>query len=306
MPIECRPITDRAEWLDWRKSFVTASQVPALFGAHPYLSALKLYLEKSGVEFEERDNPVFRRGRILEPAVGAAVAEARPDWKVEPARAFFCDTEARIGATPDFLISGDPRGRGVLQAKTADPAIWARDWSAGAEIPFWIVLQALTEALLTDAAFAAVAVLRVDPYEMPCSILEVPRHAESEARILAAVRRFWDDVAQGIEPAPDYGKDATLIKLLAPREAVPETTVDLSGNNELPELLAERALLKAHITAAKTRCEEIEAQIKFTMRDAAVATGVDGWRITFKTGMVQGYSVPTREQRVLRIWDKRQ
>jgi predicted phage-related endonuclease len=305
MTIERRPITDRAEWLAWRKSFVTASQVPALFGAHPYLTALRLYLEKSGVEFEEQDSPVMRRGRILEPAVGAAVAEARPDWQIEPARAFFCDTVERIAATPDFLIGGDPRGLGVLQAKTADPSVYARDWAGGTEVPFWITLQALTEAMLTDAAFAVVAVLSVDPYGLPCSIHEIQRHPEAEAKILAAVLRFWGDVERGTEPEPDYGKDAALIKILAPRESVPEKICDLRGNNELPDLLAERALLKARQASDKARCETIETQIKFLMRDAAVATGVDGWRITYKTGTVQGYAVPTREQRTLRISEHR-
>ncbi len=300
MTIERRPITDRAEWLEWRKSFVTASQVPALFGAHPYLTALRLYLEKSGVDFEDKDSPVMRRGRILEPAVGAAVAEARPDWQIEPARAFFCDPAERIAATPDFLIGGDPRGLGVLQAKTADPAVYARDWSGGSEVPFWITLQALTEAMLTNAAFAVVAVLSVDPYGLPCSIHEIERHPEAEAKILAAVLRFWGDVDRGIEPEPDYGRDAALIKILAPRETVPEKVVDLRGNNELPELLTERALLKARQASDKERCEAIETQIKFLMRDAAVAT-IDGWSITYKTGTVQGYAVPTREQRTLRI-----
>jgi predicted phage-related endonuclease len=305
MTIERRPITDRAEWLEWRKDFVTASQVPALFGAHPYLTALRLYMEKSGVEFEEKDSPVLRRGRILEPAVGAAVAEARPDWQIEPARAFYCDPGPRIAATPDFLIGGNTRGLGVLQAKTADPAVYARDWSGGAEVPFWITLQALTEAMLTDAAFAVVAVLSVDPYGLPCSIHEIERHPEAEAKILSAVYRFWLDVEAGVEPQPDYGKDAALIKLLAPREATPEEIVDLRGNNELPELLAERALLKARQNSDKERCEAIETQLKFLMRDAAVATGVDGWRITYRTGTVQGYAVPTREQRVLRIREQR-
>jgi predicted phage-related endonuclease len=305
MTVERRPITDRAEWLEWRKFFVTASDVPTLFGCHPYRTALRVYMEKSGVEFEQKDSPVMRRGRILEPAVGAAVAEARPDWQIEPARAFFCDASVRIAATPDFLIGGDPRGVGVLQAKTADPAVYARDWSGGAEVPFWIQLQALTEAMLTDAAFCVVAVLSVDPYGLPCSIHEIARHPEAEAKILSAVYRFWLDVEAGVEPQPDYGRDAALIKLLAPREATPEQIIDLRGSNELPELLSERALRKARQASDRDRCEAIETQIKFLMRDAAVATGVEGWRITYKTGTVQGYSVPTREQRVLRIKEQR-
>jgi predicted phage-related endonuclease len=305
MTVERRQIVDRAEWLEWRKSFVTASQMGALFGCHPHLSALKLYLEKSGIEFQDKDTGPMRRGRILEPAVGAAVAEARPNWRIEAPKAFFCDPDTKIAATPDFLVLDDIRGQGVLQAKSADPSVYIREWAGGTEIPFWIVLQALTECMLTNAVFAVVAVLSVDPYGLPCSILELERHPEAEARIVAAVSRFWDDVEKGIEPAADYGKDSALIKILAPREAVPEKTIDLSGNNELPELLAERALLKARMNSDKERCEQIESQIKFTMRDAAIVTGLNGWRITYKTGTVQGYTVPTREQRVLRIQDKR-
>jgi predicted phage-related endonuclease len=305
MTIERRKIVDRAEWLKWRKDFVTASQVPALFGCHPYLSALKLYLEKSGIEFEDKDSPVMRRGRWLEPAVGLAVADMCPNWQLAPAGEFFCDPETSIGATPDFFIHGDPRGLGVLQAKTATPDVYAREWADGSEIPFWVTLQALTETMLTGAHFAAIAVLNVNPYDMTCAVQEIARHPAAEAKIRAAVLRFWDDVVHGREPAPDYGRDAALLKILAPRESASDKTIDLSGNNELPELLAERESLRARMKADKERCEMIEAQIKFTMRDAAVVTGLDGWRITFKTSSVQGYSVPTREQRVLRIQDRR-
>jgi hypothetical protein len=33
---------------------------------------------------------------------------------------------------------------------------------------------------------------------------------------------------------------------------------------------------------AHDRIEEIDAQIKYEMKDAAVATGIDGWRVTYK------------------------
>jgi predicted phage-related endonuclease len=303
--IERRTITSRSEWLEWRKPFVTASQVPALFGAHPYLTALKLYMEKSGVEFPEQDNPVMRRGRLLEPAVGLAAAEERPEWKIRPAKEFFCDNERRIAATPDFFIEGDPRGLGVLQAKSAAPSVYQRDWNAGTEVPFWITLQALTEMLLTDAAFGAVAVLCVDPFDLTCSIHELTRHSAAEAKIIAAVKQFWDDVEHGREPEPDYGKDAALISILAPRESSPDKTIDLSSHNELPAMLAERALLHARMHMDEARCKEIETELKFIMRDAAIVTGLPDWKITWKTGIRKGYTVETKELRTLRIYDRR-
>jgi predicted phage-related endonuclease len=243
---------------------------------------------------------------LLEPAVGLAVAEDRPDWTITPARTFLCDTERRIAATPDFWIEGDPRGIGVLQTKTAAPSVFARDWHAGAEVPFWIVLQLTTEMMLADATFGAVAVLCVDPFDLICSITEVTRHSGAEQRIYSAVRKFWDDVQAGREPEPDYGKDAALLNILAPRETSPEKTIDLSGNNQLPEMLAERQLLHARMKQDQTRCEEIETELKFLMRDAAVVTGLPDWKITWKTGRRKGYVVEEKELRTLRIYDRRQ
>lgn len=303
--IERRQITSREEWLRWRRPFVTASQVPALFGAHPYLTALKLYMEKSGVEFENKDSPVMRRGRWMEPAVALAVAEERPEWEITKATEFVYDDTFMISCTPDFYISDSSRGRGILQAKTSAPREYEREWNGGKEIPFWITLQALTEMMLTGAAFGAVAVLCVDPYAPDCTIHPIERHPAAEARIIKAVEQFWDDVRHGREPAPDYGKDAALISILAPRESSPDKAIDLSGNNELPEMLAERELLHARMRSAEARCKEIETELKFLMRDAAVVTGLPDWKITWKTGIRQGYTVPTKELRTLRIYDRR-
>jgi predicted phage-related endonuclease len=304
MTIERKPITDRNEWLAWRRQDVTASVVGALFGAHPYTTALHIYAEKRGVEFPDQDNKVMRRGRWLEPAVAKAVEELRPDWKLEAPNVYLRDPDIRLGCTPDFYIHDPVRGLGVLQCKTVAPSVYARDWHNGSEIPFWIVLQTLTECMLADAAFGAVAALLVDAHAMDCAILEVPRHADSELKILVAVRNFWQQVIIGIEPDPDFGRDADVIKLLTPRER-PGKQVDFSGHNELPAMLDERADLMAVIKDADDRRSEIEAQIKYLMGDAEFANGLPDWRITYKTQKRAGYTVPPKEPRVLLIKDQR-
>lgn len=301
MTIERRKIENRQEWLQWRRSFVTASQVPALFGCHPYMTALRLYMEKSGVEFPNEETPVMRRGRLLESAVGQAVRDERPDWLIIKGETFYCDTVSRIGATPDFLVENGDGSTAVLQCKTCAPSVWNRDWNDGKEVPFWIVLQALTEAMMVDTNFAVIACMRVDPNDLACSIHELQRHAGSEAKIINAVRQFWDDVEHGREPAPDYGKDAELIKLLVPRERNKDATIDLSGNNELPALLEERESLRLRQKQDDERAKAIETQIKFTMGDAAIATGLPGWNISFRTTQFAGYTVAEQERRTLRI-----
>jgi predicted phage-related endonuclease len=302
--IERIPITGREQWLGLRKNDVTASVVAALFGAHPYTSALKLYLMHSGIEFDEADNRVFRRGRLMEPAVALAVAEERADWRVEKANSYYRDPDLQLGATPDFLIHGDPRGLGVLQTKTAAPHIYQRDWEGGATVPFWIQLQALTEAMLTQAAFAVVAVLQVDAFDLALSIVEVPRHPAAEQRIIEAVDRFWADVAAGHEPAPDYGKDAELLKMIAPRE-VADKSIDLSGDNELPALLDQREEIMTAMKGYEARKDEIETMLKFKMRDASAAL-IPRWSITWKTTHRAEYVMKAKDIRTLRIHHKGQ
>jgi len=303
--IERRPITNRNEWLEWRRQDVTASNVAALFGnVHPYCTALRLYAEKRGTEFSDQDNKVMRRGRWLEPAVAKAVEELRPEWKLEAPNVYLRDPDSRLGCTPDFYIHDPERGLGVLQCKTVAPSVYARDWLGGSEIPFWIVLQTLTECMLADASFGAVAALLVDAHNMDCVILEVPRHADSELKILVAVRNFWRNVADGIEPDPDFARDAEVVKLLTPRET-PGKQIDFSGHNELPAMLAERAELLKTMGAAEDRCDEIETEVKHLMGDAELANGLPDWRITYKTQKRAGYTVPPKEPRVLLIKDKR-
>ncbi len=303
MNVERIPITDRAQWLALRSQDCTASTIAALFGCHPYETALGLYIAKSGFEVSEPDNAVLRRGRLLEGAVALAVEEQRPDWRIEKATEYFRDPAARIGATPDFFVHGDPRGLGIIQAKTVAPSVFKRQWTDTGP-PFWIALQAATEMMLTGATWGAVAALVVDPFRLDCHIYEVPRHEGVEKRIRAAVAKFWSDVEAGREPEPDYGADAELIAAMYPAET-PAKTIDLTGDNYAATLLAERAEIKARMKVDETRCREVEAEIKHKLADAEIATIGGDWRVSFRVQHRKAYSVAASSSRVLRITDSR-
>lgn len=303
--IERRQITAKAEWLEWRKDDITASAIGALLCRHPYTTALKLHLEKRGVNFATPDNRVTRRGRWLEPAVRKAVSEERPGWVLEQADVYLRDGDLRLGATPDFFIhSRDTGALGVLQAKTTVPAELEKYWDGGKEIPGWIAWQTRTEMMLADAAFGAVAVLVVDPFDMDVHIIEIPRDTHAEDAIAGAVRKFWHDVERGIQPAADYGRDSDAIRALAGHERSGKQC-DLSGDNQLRELLEQRAALKARAKAFEARCTEIENELMHKLGDAERGVGLDGWHITFKSADRAGYTVPPKTVRTLRITDRR-
>lgn len=293
----------RAAWLALRKQDVTASAIGGLFSCHPYTSPMQLYAEKTGLGAEPDGGAMLEWRLMLESAVAVAVAKQRPEWRIIKATDYLRDPDLRIGATPDFYIEGDPRGLGVLQAKTIAPSAYKKHWPDG-DPPFWIKLQNATEMMLEhEAEFGAVAGLVIDPWKVECPITEIPRHEGVEARIRDAVRKFWDDVAAGREPSPDYAKDAELIARMYP-EAKPLKTVDLTGNNMLPTILPERARLKADASRIEARIKEIDAEIRFAMGDAEAAA-LPGFAITLKTQNRKGYEVAPTSFRALRITDNR-
>ncbi len=295
--VERIQIESREQWLAARKQDVTASVVGALFGLHPYETALGLFVEKSGVAMPEIDSSVLRRGRLLEGAVAQAVAEEKPNWKITKATEYLRDPAARIGATPDFWIDGDPRGLGVLQAKTVAPSVFKKSWTEESP-PFWVVLQNATEMMLADASWGAIAALVVDGWHFDLHIYEVPRNAAAEKKIRETVTQFWSDVWHNREPKTDYERDGSLLSLLYPRE-VASTIIDLTGDNMMPELLEERERLSGVIKESEKRKETIDTEIKFKIGDAEAAR-VSGWRLTWKEQHRKEHIIAAKSFRVLR------
>lgn len=304
MTVERISIPSREEWLALRKRDVTASAVAATLGLHPYISRLALFKEKSGLELPETRNAMLEWRLLLEPVVAEAVARQRPGWRIVKATEYLRDPDARIGATPDFYIEGDPRGLGILQAKTAAPASFRKEWTDDSP-PFWIALQNATEMMLEPrAAFGAVACLLIDPWDCQCPIYEIPRHAGVEAKVRSAVAEFWEAVEWGDEPSPDYTMDAALLAALTPA-SVPLKSIDLSSDNRLPGLLAERANIIAQERDLTARRAEIDTEIKDKMRDAEIAS-LDGFTIKFRNEPRKEHLVRASNPRVLRITDHRE
>lgn len=306
MAIERHAITSREQWLDLRRRDITASVIGALAGAHPYVSARKLYLAHSGLDFPEEENDAMRRGRIMEPAVAAAVSEQRTDWSLQKNEHYYRDPAIRLGATPDYLIHGDPRGLGVLQIKTTEATVYARDWNGGSKIPLYIELQTLVECMLTEAVFGEVAVMVTPSRKLSVTILPVPRLAGAERKIIAKVEQFWADVAAGREPDLDYGKDAELIKLITPRDPVAGVAVDFTGDNETPVLLAQREEIMARLNEYQARKDAIDAELKFKMRDGDHSIGLDDWNIKYRTVHYKEKLMPARDTPTLNVQRKKE
>jgi len=287
---EVREIESTGAWLDWRRSDITASRLPALFGLHPYLSLPQLADIIRGTTgtgtTSVPDSPAMRRGRILEPAVAAALAEERPELPpLVKATTYHRVPEWRLGCTPDYWCGDD----GLVQCKTVSPQQW-QAWHG--KIPTGYVIQTLCEMMVTGRAWGLLAVLEVSP-SYPLHVVEVPRHAAAERRILDAVAAWWAafDAGEIAGTAPSVELEAELDD---------GSFVDLSKDNALPAILDERQSLKATTSEAEKRLKELDYEIKNRMGRASRGW-LPGWDISFATQHRRETVLAARDIRVLRV-----
>lgn len=307
MTIEIIRPADRTAWLAARRHDVTASQAACLLGVHPYTTAYGLWAIKSGrIEDDEADNPVLRRGRLLEPVAIELLREERPDWDViyDRSNTYWRDTEARIGATPDaFATRPDVFGFGIVQVKTASDFAYERNWldqdTGDVNLPLWIAVQAIVEASLAGSAWAAVALMVVGR-GLDLKVIDVPINERLMHRLKREVREFWRMVDEGREPPIDWKRDGAMVADVW-RDSLPERR-DLSDDLQLNVMIGNYLDAKATATSAGKVVDELRPQILHALGAAEVAVTRE-WDITARTSVREatgpfGQPIKTR---VLRI-----
>jgi len=282
---EAWQITSRGEWLERRRAAVNSSQMGALLGVHPYLSPEQLVGQMRG-ESVRGDTPSMRRGRVLEPAVAAALQEEHPEWPpLVKSDSYYWLPEHRIGATPDYLWGED----GLIECKTCAPHVWDQ-WHG--RVPLAYLIQLLTALMCTGRERGIVAVM-VCAGQFPVHEFAVERHRQAERKIIDAVGAFWDAYDAGL-PAPPQSADDI--------EALLDdgSYRDLSARDDIREMLEERRELKSRMSAEAQRLGEIEYMIKNTLGPASTAY-LPGWSISFRHYHRAEYTTPAKDIRVLRI-----
>ncbi len=311
MPIQTINVGSRADWLALRAKDVTASVAGSLFGVHPYVSAFSLFALKTEMTKEDvEESPPMQRGRLLEPVAVQLLKEQRPNWKIKhnagAGQVYMRDPDLRIGCTPDVFVIDENGRRGNIQIKTVEPFIFKNKWQGGSskgeiEIPDWIVIQAIVEAKLTGAAFACVAPLTVG-HGLAMPLLEIPLHEGIWDKFKTRTSDFWRRVEAGEAPPPDYAIDGALIAAMNAKADGPP--IDLSGDNRLMEILAQREVLKAREkngSDAEKERKQLDAEIIHKMGAASVANLGNGVVVTAAVTDRKGHVVQASKFRTVRV-----
>ena len=219
--IEC---SDRAEWLEKRKAFLTASDVAAANGDSPFKTPTELWEEKTGLGKAKdiSSSPAVMRGVEREPEIRAAFEKAHSEFKLSyhPVRLY---TNGIFAATLDGELTSVIDGaRGVLEIKSvgikgkADLAKWDADLP-----PVHYLEQTLVQMHVTGAAFCylvAEFTYEGNPEfqgDLPDRwtkeyfySLKTPGIAEASEVTISGAAKFFSDYVQTKTPPPTVMNDS--------------------------------------------------------------------------------------------------
>lgn len=270
--------TDRDRWLQLRRSGIGASEIAAVLGESPWMSATQLYAEKIGEHQREAEDPEWMYwGNQLEGSivVGYQHRTGRP---VTRSNLLIRSTECPwLLCTLDGL-TGEPGSEPSwpLEIKNIG-GHKAAEWENGTPRPYYLQLQ--QQMLVTQTERATIAAL-IGGQRLIWE--DVYRDETEIRRIKLASRIFWEEcVGKGICPKPDSSDSASrALHSLYRKRPHPDAHVKFSG--AISELDEELCRIKDEQKPLKVRRQEIENIIKATLGKASFGVLPSGATYSWK------------------------
>lgn len=177
-----------------RAENVTASEVGALLGPHPYTTPELIWDRLcSPFALERVQTEAMENGSFMEAAI-LRLAEKRLNLRARQNSRTYVHKTVRLCATPDAFVLGQPPG--LIEIKLSGrPEIWPR----GGPIPEHYEWQVRAQLACSGRYTAAVCVF----LGAGLRTYLIERDPAEEDRMLAAVDAFWrNHVVTGIRPDP--------------------------------------------------------------------------------------------------------
>ena len=251
-----------------------------------HTTGYRLYHVKAGLLPADNldDNERVQAGVFMEPAI-AEWAKAKWNWNIRNVKRYI-QIESGLGCSRDYeaVEAGFP----TVQIKSVDGLIFRDQWIVDGEDivgpPLDIVLQVQQEIAATDADHGWI-VACVSGNRLLRG--RIARHEPTIERIKAAARRFWIGVEAGEKPNgfEDYG---TISALYA--SGVKDKMIDLTSDNEAPELCAAYLKAKAALDNQETLVDTIKAKITAKLGEATKAV---------TQGYTMGWPAVHREEKMI-------
>lgn len=259
-------MSDRKEWLEWRRSGIGASDAPVVCGKAPWGSRLELWLDKKGRLPERPASEAMELGLLLEPAIAAMYTKKTGISLVAEHVQLRSADHPFMLATLDRIDSENE----VVELKAA--GTWsARDLGDDGDsdsLPEHWVIQAHHQMIVAEKSRVTFAVL-VPELQVRSYVVE--RNRDLCDALIAIEREFWSLVETDTEPSD-----------LAPQDAATLASLyqDMHGSVILGDVEAQAAteyvVLGEDIRRLEKAREVARARLLASIQDCAVGILPDG------------------------------
>lgn len=250
-------VRDQKHWHELRSQHIGGSDVAALFGMSPYTSRWQLWMEKAGKLPPEdiSGNKAVQAGTFLESGIANWAAHR---WSMDLTKVddyYTVDDCPGMGASFDYKTSG---GSPVEIKWSARGYGWHYNGEEIIDAPENYLLQVQHQLACTTSDHAwLVALIDDEPRRM-----KVPRNDNIIDAIKNEITMFWQSIAGGFEPDPDYSTDIEAItKLMG---TLPKSDVVL--DEEDAPLFAEYKAAKEAEKTAAARADEAKGALLMKAR----------------------------------------
>lgn len=228
-------------FLENRKKGVGGTDISVILGYNKYKTQFELWEEKMGLSGPVPETGPMRRGKKMEPIVAEIYTEDTgnriridKEQKVHPKNEI-------LRANLDYEILGHPRGRGILECKTASQNA-LNSWSDN--IPTRYFCQIQWQLGITSYTWADYALLNIDTFELD-SMPIYPDNKLIDNMQNEAVS-WWEKYIVGQTPPPKEVKDLDLIEqdkgsqILASEDILDKFSSLKSVKEDIKELEADK------------------------------------------------------------------
>lgn len=271
---------DERAWLELRVKDITSSEVAALFGISPYLTAFELWhRKKEGNVVDANWNERMKWGIRLQDSIAKGIAEDN-GWTVRRMDEYMTDTVLRIGSSFDYEVSiGESSEKGILEIKNVDGLIYRDQWlendDGTVEAPPHIEIQIQHQLAVSGYPFAILA-----PLINGNKVVLIKRTPDPKIidAIKAKIVQFWQSIEKNTPPPPDFRADADFISKLY-QYAEPGRVLDAQGDAEIASLVAEYKKAQEIEKEAGIQKDAAKAKLLTKIGEAEKVLG-DGFSIT--------------------------
>lgn len=293
------PYKTKEEWLKLRSEDITSTEVSALFNCNPWLTEFELWHRKKNKTIDPiEENEAMEIGSEFESTIAKYISK-KENWKIKPKKKYMRLDGLGIGSSFDFEIL-EPF-KSVFEIKNVGERAWQTNWKEDGqniEAPINLEFQFQHELLVSGASCLYIGALVGGNKRK--TFKRFPDAKIHEA-IMAKCASFWKSIKEGIEPKPDFTRDAEFIAKLFNKA---DNEEEVYADEEVISLAKEYKRWAEVEKEADERKKEFKAKILVKAGTAGKVLS-DEFSISLGETKASSYTVERKAGRMFRInWIK--